>query len=70
MCGGCEKALEIIVFFVYMCPCGWIGDWELKRLKDPSDVYVLCYGEGGGVKSPDSNQYINKGTGRYRVQIS
>lgn len=33
--------------------CGWMWDWELKRLNDPSDIYVFYYGEGGGIKSPD-----------------
>lgn len=37
-------------FFVCVCVAGF---GELKRLNEPSDIYVFYYGEGGGVKSPD-----------------
>lgn len=55
MC-GCVKAMEMIVSSCVCAPAWgsvWIWDWELKRLNDPSDIFVFYYGEGGGVKSPD-----------------
>lgn len=41
---GCVKAMEM---FRHACVCQSGG-----RLNDPSDIYMFCYGKGGGVKSP------------------
>lgn len=76
--------MEMIVSLcicVFVCVCGWILDWEQKRLIGPSDIYLFYYSEGGGVKSPDPEccvcysrlppyQYVDNRTLCYWVQIS